>query len=71
MCALSAAEAARWANSADSTAFFLYRSSSLMGGIFLNAGHAKSFHRPVGQTKVPIRKNYLHFALSQSKPWEP
>ena len=36
----------------------------------LNAGHAKSFHRPVEQTKVPAPKNYLHFALSQSKPWE-
>src|SRR6516162_1335284 len=76
MCALSAAEAARWASSANSTAFFLYRSSSLMGGIFLGKrcstpGHAKSFHRPVGQTKVPAPKNYLHFVLSQSKPWEP
>ena len=36
----------------------------------LNARHAKSFHRPVGQTNR-LQKNYLHFALSQSKPWKP
>jgi len=33
MCALSAAEVARWASSANSTAFLPYRSSLLMGGI--------------------------------------
>jgi hypothetical protein len=27
--------------------------------------------RPVGQTKAPAPKSYLHFALSQSKPWKP
>jgi hypothetical protein len=64
MCALSAAEAARWANSANSTAFFLYRSSSLMGRHFSgktmpNAGHAKSVHRPVGQTS-PGSKNSIY-----------
>ena len=32
MCALSAAEAARWASSANSTAFLLYCSSLVMGG---------------------------------------
>jgi hypothetical protein len=50
-----------------SVSFFFAHGRHFSGKAILNAGHAKS----VGQTKVPIRKNYLHFALSQSKPWEP
>jgi hypothetical protein len=54
-----------------SVSFFFAHGRHFSGKAMPNAGHAKSFHRPVGQTKVPTPKNYLHFALSQSKPWEP
>jgi hypothetical protein len=54
-----------------SASFFFAHGRHFSGKAMLNAGHAKSSHRPVGQTKVPAPKNYLHFALSQSKPWEP
>ena len=54
-----------------SVSFFFAHGRPLSGKAMLNARHAKSFHRPVGHTKVPAPKNYLHFALSQSKPWKP
>jgi hypothetical protein len=39
---------------------------SFLGKAMLNAAHAKSFHDPVGQTKVPAPKKPSHFAFSQT-----
>jgi hypothetical protein len=46
-----------------SVSFFFAHGRHFSGKAMLNAGHAKSFHLPVGQTKVPAPKILSTFCV--------